>query len=136
MALEIAEPADGEVVIDAELVGQLLGIERPAFGIGVERQHGADQRQLVRIFALPDVAGDRLVVGEVGQVVLAVQVGGAQVDPEFAGDRAVDRTGAAIGAGRAGLFLGRQAPHFEIAADQGAEGARQLGADDRAAAPG
>ena len=70
-ALEIAEAARREVVIDAKLVGQLLGIERPAFGIGVERQQGADQRQLVGIFALPDVARDRLVVGEVGQVELA-----------------------------------------------------------------
>ena len=74
--LEVAEAADREVVIDAELVDQLLGIERPAFGISVEREQGADQRQLVGIFALPDVAGNRLVRGEVGQAVLAVQVGG------------------------------------------------------------
>ena len=127
--LEIAEPPDGEIVIDAEFVRELLGIERPAFRIGVEREHGADERQLVRIFALPDMARDRLVEGEVGKVVLPVEVGGPEVDPELAGDAAVDRAGAAIGTGRAGLFLGGQAADLEVALDQRIEGARQLGAD-------
>ncbi len=67
--------------------------------------------------------------GEVGQAVLAVQAGVAEVDPELAGDLAVDRAGAAIGAGRPGLLLGRHALHFEMAGDQRVEGARQLGAN-------
>src|SRR6476469_3326260 len=53
--LEIAEAADGEVVIDAKLVDQLLGIERPAFGLTVEREQRADERRLLAIFAWPDV---------------------------------------------------------------------------------
>ena len=43
-ALQVAEAADDEVVIDAKLISQLLGIERPAFGLGVECQHGANER--------------------------------------------------------------------------------------------
>ena len=112
--LQIAEAAGGEVVIDAELVDQLLRIERPAFGVSVEREEGADERQLVSIFALPHVAGDRLVRGEVGQAVLAVQVGIAQVDPELAGNLAVDRTRAAVSRRSAGLLLGRHALHFQM----------------------
>src|SRR5262245_49669204 len=34
--LQIAEAANREIVIDAEFVGQLLGVKRPAFGIGIE----------------------------------------------------------------------------------------------------
>ena len=71
--LKVAEAADREVVVHTKLVDQLLRVERPAFGISVERKQRADQRQLVRIFALPDVTGDRLVRGEIGQAVLAVQ---------------------------------------------------------------
>ncbi len=62
-------------------------------------------------------------VSKIGQVVLAVQVGGPKVDPELAGDRSVDRAGAAIGARCAGLFLGREPFHFEIAWGKRAESA-------------
>ena len=89
--LEIAEASDLEIIVEAQLVGKLLGIERPAFRIGVERQHRADQRHPVRIFALPGMAGNRLVHREVGERIFAVQIGRAQVDPEAAGDRSVDR---------------------------------------------
>jgi hypothetical protein len=56
---------------------------------------------------------------------------GLEVDPELAGDGAVDRAGAAVGAGRAGLLLGRQAAHLDIAAHQRVERLRHLGADER-----
>jgi len=72
------------------------------------------------------VARDCLVVGEVGQVVLAVQVGGAQVDPELARDRTVDRACAAIGAGCARLFLWRKAADLEVSADQSGSFARTI----------
>jgi hypothetical protein len=83
--VEIAEAADLKALVDSELVGELLGVERPAFGISVEGQQGADQRQLVGIFALPDVAGDRFMVREARQVVAGVLEAGLQVDPELAG---------------------------------------------------
>src|SRR6185369_11542452 len=94
--LEVAEPPGGKIIIDPELIDQLLGVERPAFRISIEGQYGADQRHLVGIFALPDMARDRLVRREVGQAVFAVQAGIAKVDPELARDLAVDRAGAAV----------------------------------------
>src|SRR3546814_8885391 len=39
--LEIAEPSQRIAFVDAELVGELLGIERPAFRIGVEGEQRA-----------------------------------------------------------------------------------------------
>src|SRR5690606_9309558 len=104
-ALEIAEPADLELVVSAELVRDLLGVETPAFGEGAERKDRADQRQAVRILAFPDVAGDRLVVGEVGEVVLPVHVGRTEVDPHPPRNRSVLAARAAVGARCAG-FLG------------------------------
>ena len=115
--LQVAEPPDRIVLVRAELVGELLGVERPPFRVGVEGEQLADQRHLVRVFALPDVAGNRFVEGQVGEAVLAVQVGRPEVDPEPAGDLAVDRSGAAVRAGRAGLLLGRQPLHFHVRID-------------------
>jgi len=57
-ALQIAQLAHRIAVIGAQFIAQLLGIESPALGIGIERQERADQRQADGIFALPDVAGD------------------------------------------------------------------------------
>src|SRR5690606_14936948 len=91
--------------------------------------HRLDQRQLLRVLALPDVSRNRLVVGEVGQAVAAVQVGGAQVDPELAGDRAVDRAGPAVRGRRTGLFLGRQAAYLDVAAHERVERLWQTTAD-------
>src|SRR3546814_3576083 len=62
--LEIAEPSQRIAFVDAELVGELLGIERPAFRIGVEGEQRADERQVVCIFALPDMAWDALMIGD------------------------------------------------------------------------
>ena len=83
----------------------------------------------MRVFALPDVARDRLVEREVGQAVLAVQLRRPQVDPVAPGDLAVDGTGAAVRAGRAGLFLRRQALHFHVRVHDGVERARHLRLD-------
>ena len=64
--------------------------------------------------------------GEIGQIVFAVQIGGAKVDPEPARNRSVLATRAAIGA-RCARFLGnRDAAHFHIGIDQSVEGARHL----------
>ena len=87
--LEEAGAAEWIVGVDTELVGELLGIECPAFGISIEGEQGADERQFVGIFALPDVAGNCFMRGEAGKAVLAVEVGGSQVNPELAGNLAV-----------------------------------------------
>src|SRR4029079_1192412 len=128
--LKVAQAADREVVVHAKLVNQLFGVERPAFGISVEGEQGPDERLLVRIFALPDVARDRFVRGEVRKAVLAVQVGRAEIDPELARNLAVDRTRAAIGRRRSGLLLGRHALHFEVAGHHRVERTRQLSPDE------
>src|SRR5690606_5891495 len=65
--LEIAEPPDLEIIVEPKLVGELFGVERPAFGIGVEREHRADQRHLIGIFALPDMPRNRLMHRKIRQ---------------------------------------------------------------------
>src|SRR4029079_3671985 len=84
--LQVTEAADVILVVGAELVGELLRIQPPAFRVGVEGEDLADSRHLVRVFTLPDVARDRLVEGQVGQAVLAVEVGRPEVDPEATGN--------------------------------------------------
>jgi hypothetical protein len=75
------------------------------------------------------VAGDRFVRREVRQAVSAVEVGGPEVDPEFARNLAVDRAGAAIGAWRSRLLFGRHPLHFQMAGHHGVERPRQDRAD-------
>ncbi|GIX18842.1 MAG: hypothetical protein KatS3mg120_0518 [Erythrobacter sp.] len=128
-ALQISQPPDLEIIIGAQLIGKLFGIERPAFGKGVEGEDRADQRQAVGKLALPHVPGDAFVEGEIGKIILAVQIGGAQVDPEPPGDRAILAPRPAIGPGRARLLGERQAPHLERGIDQLVEGARHLRLD-------
>ena len=112
--LQIPEASDRIVLERAELVGELFGVERPPFRIGIEGEHLPDQRHLVRVFTLPDVAGNRFMKRQVGEAVLAVQVGRPQVDPEAPRDLAVDGAGAAVRRGSARLFLRRQAFHFHV----------------------
>ena len=73
--LQVAEPSDRIVLVGAELVGELLRIQRPAFRVRVEGEQLPDQRHLVRVLALPDVTGNRFVERQVGEAVLAVQRG-------------------------------------------------------------
>ena len=68
-------------------------------------------------------------IGEIGEVVFAVQVGGAQIDPEPAGDAAVLAARAAIGARRADFLGGRDTAHLHVGIDQRVEGARHLRLD-------
>ncbi len=72
-------------------------------------------------------------MGQGRQVVASVVVGeaGLQVDPELAGNGPVDGAGAAICARGARLFLRREPPNLDIAANKGVEGLRHLGADFR-----
>ena len=68
-------------------------------------------------------------IGEIGEVVFAVQVGGAQIDPEPAGNAAVLAARAAIGARRADFLGGRDTAHLHVGIDQRVEGARHLRLD-------
>ena len=89
-ALQIAQPPDRIIVIGTQFIGELLGIKRPAFRIGVERQDRADQRQAIGLFALPDVTGDALVEAKVWHGKAVVAAGFAQIEPDLARDRAID----------------------------------------------
>ncbi len=71
LGLQVADLAEGVVRIQTHLVGQLFGVERPALHIGVEAPEAVDQREEVAlgdVGALPDVAGDGLVIGQGGQL--------------------------------------------------------------------
>src|SRR5436190_2149894 len=127
--LEVAEAAERIALIDSELVAQLLGVERPAFRISVEGEQGADQRQAVAIFALPDVARNACVECEGGEAEARRSRRIVQVDVEVARHASVDRAGPGIGAGCSDLDLGRHPLHDQIAAHQSAEGPRQARAD-------
>src|SRR5689334_24549952 len=84
--LEIAESSDRIVLIRAQLISQLLGVERPPLRVGIEAEDLADERHLVGILALPDMPRDRLVIGEIAETVSAVEVRGPEIDPETARD--------------------------------------------------
>ena len=66
---------------------------------------------------------------QVGEAVLAVEARRPEVDPEPAGNLAVDRSRAAVRAGSAGLFFGRQPLHFHVRIDDLVERARHLRPD-------
>jgi len=126
---QIAEPACRIALVHPQLVGELLGIERPAFRIGVEGEDRADERQRLRVLALPDVAGNAFVIDEVGDRHAVVDRRIAEVDPHLAGHAAVDGARAAVGRGRAGFLGERHAPDLKVAAREAAEGAGKARAD-------
>ena len=88
--LQVAEAADLIAFVGAELVGELLRIQRPALGVRVEGQELPDERHLVRVLALPDVTRNGFVKGQVGEAVFAVQARRAEVDPVAARNLAID----------------------------------------------
>ena len=129
--LEIAELAHRIVGIDAKLVGQLLGIERPAFAIGVERQHRADQRHAVGIVALPDVAGNSLMITKSWKREFRPFGGAAQIDIILARHLAVDRSGGGIAARCSRLDRRRHALDHQLARNHRRKCLRQARADIR-----
>ena len=87
----------------------------------------------MRVFALQDVTGNRLVKRQVGEAVLVVQSVDLQVDPELARNLAVDRSRAAVRRRRARFLFRRQPLHFHVRIDERVERARQLRANPRQA---
>src|SRR5262249_11005196 len=72
--LQVSETPDVILVVRAEFVAELLRVEAPPFRVRVERQHLPDERHLVRVLALPDMARNRLVEGQIREAVLAVKI--------------------------------------------------------------
>ena len=87
--LKIAELPKRVVLIGAQFIGKLFGIERPALGIGAERKQRAQQRQPVGIFALPDMAGNALMIGKGWQREARPDRGIAKIDKIVTWYRAV-----------------------------------------------
>ena len=127
--LQIAQTPNLEIVISAELVGQLLAVQCPTFAERVEGEDRADQGQAVGIFAFPYVAGNGLVIGQVSQIIFAVQVCAAQIDPEASGNGAILAASAAVGARCTGFFRDGNSGDLQIGIDQRVEGARHLALD-------
>ena len=67
LGIEIAQFAVGIVLVEADLTRQFLGVQRPAFGIGRERHHAAEERHAFQFLGdreLEVVTGDALMIGE------------------------------------------------------------------------
>ena len=68
---QIADAAERIVVVHPHLVGELLGVERPALGVAGEAERLADQRQAgvgQREAALELMAGQALVIDRGGEI--------------------------------------------------------------------
>src|SRR5690606_12559916 len=115
LPLQITDPADRIALIGADFVGQLLGVERPAFGPGRETDRPPEQRQLPRLpqdAVLEMVPRHAFVVQESGNAPQGVFLHRAQVDVD---DRRLGgiAAGAVEAAGRAVLDGGRDATHLD-----------------------
>ncbi len=126
--LQIAQLAERIVGVHAELVAHLLRVQGPAFDIGVERQHGADQRQAVGEHPLPDVPRNPLVEGEGRQGELRPVRGVLEVDVVAGGPCPIDRAVLLIAVRRAVLDFRRHALDDQVRLREGGERLGQPGA--------
>ena len=115
LSRQVSQLAKGIVCIHADLVGQLFGIQGPAFDIGVEAaEQDADQRQLARlrqVGALPGMAGNAFMMGKGGQRVFRPGRDVLEVDVIDRRPRPIQRTGIHVALGGAILDVGRHAFH-------------------------
>src|SRR5882757_5239673 len=112
--LQIPQPTNRIVLVDTQLVGELLRIERPPFSVGIEREQRAGQRKFERVFTLPNVAGNGFVIGERRQTEARMSARRVEVDPEAAGYLAINGARTTVGAGSPGLDLRWQALDFQL----------------------
>ena len=132
--LQIADAAQRVVVIHAHLIGQLLGIERPAFGVTRKSDGFAQQGQVLvgeRQPAFELMPRQAFVEDDGGQHEFRPFVAVAQIEIDDAGARTVERRRLRIGRGRARLQCGGHAADFELIRRQALEIRRQLLADGR-----
>src|SRR4051812_26937962 len=95
IGLEEADPAERIALVAAELVAEMLGIERPALAIGGEAAGAAVDRQrpgLAREADLKMMAGNALMIGQRLEAHLGPFVGILEVDIVDSRPRAVERT--------------------------------------------
>jgi hypothetical protein len=108
-----SQPAQRVVLVHAHLVGQLLGVERPAFDEGVEADQRADLVDLVLAFgevgALPGVTGIASCMVRLGQGVARPVPGIGQVHVVDRRPRPIERGEVHVAEARAGLDVRRHA---------------------------
>src|SRR5690606_13717734 len=131
---QIANAAGRVAFVEALLVGELFGVEAPAFAVGVERGQAAQQRRLGEFLRQRDL---EVVTGNGFVEILRRQSDArhlgeaAHVDEIDAGARTIERGRIVIGAGRACFCESRDAAYFELRLRQPAEPLRRAFADAR-----
>ena len=128
LEFQIADAADGIVVIHADLVGKLLGIKRPAFRVTGEADRLADEREILvrkREPALQLMARQAFVKHRGGQRKSRPFRAVVQIEINDAGPRSVERRSLAECGRGAGLRCRRHATHFERIRRQALEHGRE-----------
>ncbi len=115
--LQIADAPKRIVFINAHLIGELFGIEPPAFDERAEEaERAAEEGQPLALLLdrdLPMMAGDAFVIGQSRQRIARCFGRIAQIDVVRAGARPIERRRLIIAPGRAGFDVGRHAHDLE-----------------------
>ena len=129
--LKIADPAQRFIVIDAEFVGQLFSVERPALAVGGDPQTAVEQRQIgaEQHRTLKHMPRNAFVINQRRDRKARPDAGIAQVDIKSAGPRAIQATALGIAARRADLDRRGDAADFERRRRDIVEHARHQRAD-------
>src|SRR5690242_17895534 len=126
--LKEAGAAERIVRINAELVGELLGIKRPAFRISGEEAQFSERRYVLRLLGDTDlevVPGHAFVIAERGQRIFRPVAKILEVDEIDCRARAIERRSAIIAVRRAVLNLRWNAADLQRLVGQGRESVRQ-----------
>ena len=116
--------------IGAELLGELFGIQRPAFRIGREETDLAQRRNVLRFLRKADLqmmARHALMIGERGQRIFRPVADILQINEIDGGARPVERGAVVIAVRRAILNLDRHGADFERLRGHRGKGLREFG---------
>ena len=120
------------ILVEAEVVAEPLGVERPAFDVGREAAGAPEHRQvglLLRERDLQVMARHRLVHRQHLHLVLRPHLGAVEVHVVVAGARTVERRALVVGGRRVRRAVVRDRPQAERRAVELAEELRQLRVD-------
>src|SRR6516162_8580343 len=128
--LQHPETPEGVIRVQPHLIAQLLGIERPAFGVcGEDATRLADERergQLQHQRQLEVMPRLGLVIHERRQLPARPLARVTQIDVEGPGTRAIERRDLVVAAGGAGFRIGGDAADLQRRLRQDAEVLRQV----------